>query len=274
MLRVVIVEDEEIIRNGLVYSFDWLSRGCVVVGAAESGAGGMRLIESETPELVIVDINMPGMGGIEMIEQARQCHNFKSIIITGYSDFAYAKKAIALDVVEYLLKPVDEAELVRALEKVRLLVARERLLSGVADKTKTNQERRRVDLDNWLINKRNLSRYVRAAIEIIIEKYAENISVALIAHELDVSVSYLSRKFKEETNQTILEILHKYRVQKTLEIFQSGKLHLYEAAEQAGFSDYKQFSVVFKKHVGVSPKAFVVNAHLSVKRNRSSEQNR
>ena len=117
MYRVLIVEDEDIIRKGLAYTMDWMGMGCTIVGEAANGQEGLEKIEELKPDIVVADIMMPVIDGIEMIRIARQKFNFKSIILTSYADFDYAKKAIDLDVSAYLLKPVDEDELIKNVDK-------------------------------------------------------------------------------------------------------------------------------------------------------------
>ena len=111
MLRVLIAEDEDIIRKGLVYTTDWLSMDCVVVAEAANGQEGLEKILECRPDVVIADICMPFLDGIEMIKRAAETVHFKSILLTSYADFEYARRAIDARVCEYLLKPVDEEQL-------------------------------------------------------------------------------------------------------------------------------------------------------------------
>ena len=102
MLRVLIAEDEDMIRKGLVYTTDWLSMGCVVVAEASDGKDGYEKILECRPDVVITDICMPFMDGIEMIKKASKQVKFKSILLTSYADFEYARRAIEARVCEYI----------------------------------------------------------------------------------------------------------------------------------------------------------------------------
>ena len=108
--RVLVVEDEEVIRKGLIMSIDFEGLNCVLIGEASNGEEGAMLIKERKPDIVITDVTMPLMNGIEMIEQTLD-YNYTSIIISGYNEFTYAKKAIRLGVCDYLLKPIDKKEL-------------------------------------------------------------------------------------------------------------------------------------------------------------------
>ncbi|MEK4652691.1 response regulator [Niallia sp. FSL W8-0954] len=120
MKKVLIVDDEPVIREGLPYIIDWQEYGFEIVGAAQNGKEGIKLINEYQPDLVITDIRMPEMDGLEMIQTAqKRGETFYSIILSGYSEFTYAQKAIRLGTVSYLLKPIDEDELTDILLGIR-----------------------------------------------------------------------------------------------------------------------------------------------------------
>ena len=96
MYKVLIVEDEDIIRKGLMFMVNWQQAGCVVAGEAADGLEGLEKIRETRPDIVIVDINMPVMDGLEMLEKSIQEYGYDAIIVSGYSEFEYARKAITL----------------------------------------------------------------------------------------------------------------------------------------------------------------------------------
>ena len=116
MLKVLLVEDENLIRRGLAFQMNWTDVGCVLVGEAASGEEGLEQIEALHPDIVITDIRMQDMDGLDMIRRGQEICSFRSIILSGYSEFDYAQKAIRLGVLEYLLKPVDKDRLSAALD--------------------------------------------------------------------------------------------------------------------------------------------------------------
>ena len=119
MHTVLIVDDEPVVREGLAYIIDWQAAGFEIIGSASNGLEGLEKIKEFLPDVVLTDVKMPEMDGIEMVRFA--CENGlrrEFIILSGYSDFSYAKEAISLGVSDYLLKPVDEQELLEALERI------------------------------------------------------------------------------------------------------------------------------------------------------------
>jgi len=120
MLKVLIVDDEPFVREGLVELINWNELGFTVCDTAHNGKDGLDKIIKYEPEVVVIDIRMPGLSGIEVIKAANDLKlTCQFIILSGYSDFQYAKESISLGVRAYLLKPVDEDELKDVVQKVR-----------------------------------------------------------------------------------------------------------------------------------------------------------
>ncbi|PHV69969.1 DNA-binding response regulator [Sporanaerobium hydrogeniformans] len=259
MLKVLIVEDEDMIRKGLIHTMDWTNMECTVVGEAGNGQEGLERIKELMPDIVFTDIIMPKMTGIEMLELAKGFVDFKSVILTSYSEFGYAQKAINLKVSDYLLKPIDEEELLKVVEKIRKEINEKRTYSELLEKTKDKSKMQLVDLDIYIQQKEASNPYVEKAITAIKENYSTKLSIEAVADTLGVSSSYLSRKFKEETAQTFLEMLHKYRLQKAIELLGQGSYRVYEVSDMTGFSEYKNFCAIFKKYTGMAPTEFAKN---------------
>lgn len=250
MLKVLIVEDEDIIRRGLVYTMDWLAMDCMVIGDAPNGKEGLRLLAERKPDLVITDIIMPEMGGIEMLEAAarQELDGFKSIVLTSYADFAYARQALRLRVFDYLLKPVDEDALRKAVESAR---------ESMASPPRNTAQDTLIDWNRYLGGDMRQNAYVAKVLRKIRDRYQEKLAIESIADELEVSQSYLSRKLKEATAHTFLELLAKQRIQKAICLLKKGTYRVYEVSELVGFSDYKRFCAVFKKYTRTSPREFI-----------------
>lgn len=119
-MDVLIIDDESIVRAGIKNIIDWESYGFKICGEADNGEDGLRKIIELNPDLVLLDIKMPGMYGVDVAKQAREKgYTGKIIILSGYSDFEYAHDAIKSGVDAYLLKPIDEDELIEAITRVK-----------------------------------------------------------------------------------------------------------------------------------------------------------
>lgn len=120
MLKVLIVDDEAVVRRGIVLGIDWASLGCAVVGEAANGEEGLAAAERYSPNLIITDVRMPHMDGIEMMRVLRERGSTAHVIVlTAYNDFDYARSALRFGAADYLLKPFRDQELVAAIERVR-----------------------------------------------------------------------------------------------------------------------------------------------------------
>ncbi|HOV37491.1 MAG TPA: response regulator, partial [Spirochaetales bacterium] len=125
-IPVLIVDDEYLIRSLIRNAVDWEKLGFQIVGEAEDGEQALQLIEQFKPRLLIVDINIPFLNGIELSIQVHLRYPYiKIIILTGYEEFQYAQKAIQAGVLNYLLKPLDTEEFQKSLEQAKDLILEE-----------------------------------------------------------------------------------------------------------------------------------------------------
>lgn len=241
MLKVLIVDDEAVVRRGIVLGIDWAARGCVLAGEAANGEEGLAAAERYSPSLIITDVRMPRMDGIEMLSKLRErgCRAHV-ILLTAYSDFAYAQSALKLGADDYLLKPFRNEELVAAVDKVR------------------QKEREPATLSPALpLVKGDKSKYVLQALQYIATHYAdEDISITAIAQELNVSEGHLSHIFKKETGYTVINYLTQYRVHQAMELLKDCRRKVYEVANAVGYRDVTYFGSTFKKLVGMSPSEY------------------
>jgi two-component system response regulator YesN len=248
-LKVLIVEDEELIRNEITLTTPWEDFSCRVVGTAENGLDGEQLIRELLPDIVITDIRMPGQNGIEMLKKAMPP---AAIILSGHSDFDYAKQAIQLGVKDYLLKPVDDTEFYKSLKKVV-----EKLLSVRTEEIQRADSRLNIqDIIEYKPAGNKQDYYIEKAREFIRSNYAEDISLRDASQYIGITESYLSRLFKSKMNFSFLEYLKDYRIKKALELMKDQGRRINEVARDTGFRDMSYFSSVFKKHTGMSPSQY------------------
>lgn len=249
MIRILIAEDEEIIRSGLLYTIDWLSMNAVVVASAATGTEGLEKIKSLLPDIVITDIKMPGMSGLDMIAEAQKGKiDFIPILLTSYSDFNYAKSAIALRVFDYLLKPVDEEKIKEVVSKAKEQLEKNRIAQKAEHAENTHGAP-----SQFLPPLMSDNPYIASCLSAIEQDYAGHPNIETLAETLKVSASYLSRLFKKHTSMTFLDFLNTYRIQKAVSLLSDQKYRVYEIASMTGFSSYKRFYEVFKSYAGFPP---------------------
>lgn len=141
LYKVVIVDDEPMIREGLRTLIDWESLGFTVVSTAKNGIEAFKKYNQEHLDLMIVDIRMPEMDGLSLLGKIRQENTaIHFLILSGYAEFDYAKQAMASHVEDYLLKPLDEAELIEALKKIRIKL----------DKSKEKDQLTHLEKEKWM----------------------------------------------------------------------------------------------------------------------------
>lgn len=245
MTRVLIVDDEKYVRMGIKSETDWPLIGCEVVGEAANGIEGLEAAETLRPDLVISDIRMPKMDGIEMAEKIiEKSPKTKVIFLTAYNEFEYARQAIRIGVSDYLLKPFQDGELEGSIQRLLHL--------------HPNAPASSAELEEQLIPLRKKeevsNRYVQTAIEYIENNYVDQgFSITKLAESMSVSEGHISRLFKSETDQSINNYLTRYRIKKAMDYLKDVNVKVYEVAEKVGYSDIAYFSNTFKKLVGKTP---------------------
>lgn len=247
MLKVLVVDDELFVRKGIVLETDWTALGCMVVAEAGNGQEGLDAAHKYDPDLIICDIRMPKMDGIEMLRTLRsEGSRVKVIFLTAYGEFEYAQNAIRLLASDYLLKPFEDGELEAAVKKIQ---------------TEIEVEHKRSQEDGGIaplkLKSGDKSKYVMEAIRYISEHYNdETISVGTIAESLGLSEGHLSRMFKKETDYTVMAYLTQFRIHTAMKLLTDCRHKVYEVAEMVGYHDITHFSTTFKKIVGVSPSEY------------------
>lgn len=264
MINILIVEDEEIIRKGLVYTIDWVSMDAIIVASCENGQVGLEKIRELKPDVVITDIKMPVLDGLSMIQTAKEEGlEFLPVVLTSYSDFDYARKSITLNVFDYLLKPISDEKLKDVMKRARSQieeVRKNRQAAQLVSSGAVSNSESTVVLNTSVTNP-----YVKYALEKIESSWKEHISIETIAGELHISSSYLSRVFKKECAKTFLDFLNRFRIQKAVELLMTNKYRVYEVAEMTGFSDYKRFYETFKEYTSIAPTDFQKGAGCVIK---------
>lgn len=240
MYRVVLIDDEKIIVDGLTRVIKWADYNCEVVGAAYDAAGGAALIRRLKPHIVFTDIKMPDQDGLTMLAGLKsEFPEMQIAVLTGYRDFNYAQEAIKLGVTRFLLKPSKMDELHEALSAMK-----ERLNKLPPDAAAGE--------DEPCLDRHAGSFIVNQATAYIEEHYAQKLTLQEVADKCYVSQWHLSKLINKYTGNTFYELLNNVRIEKAKALLNDPKLKIGDIVDMVGYSDAAHFSRVFKRIVGVS----------------------
>ena len=261
MLRLIIADDEEFIRRGLM-SLKWDEHGIQVVYAARNGFEVLDFLKEDTADILLTDIRMPGMTGLELSRQALElCPEMKVILLTGYGEFEYAQEAVKTGVFDYVLKPSTPGEIFACAEAAKTRILEEQ-------KKKREMELILKELDHYAAlsatgqilatepDTESEEVLTKTILRYLTSHYAENVTLSALAEVTHFNTDYLSRYIKQKTGQNFLSILTGIRISHAAKLLISTDLKNYEVAERVGIHDERYFVQVFKKTYGMTPSQF------------------
>lgn len=242
-MKLLIADDEKIIRQGLE-QLDWKSIGITEVMTADNGLEALKIISSFHPNIILTDIRMPGLDGLQLAKELSE-HKMdcKLIILSGYGTFEYARQAIASGVFEYLLKPSNPSEILDAVFRGKRELECT-LLSKYRDNLKQESE------EIFLTEEVSTSKIILNYLE---EHYMEDISLTSLAEYTHFSPTYLSRLIKKNTSYNFTKLLGLMRMLKAAELLSATELKIYVICEKIGINDQRYFSQLFRKTFGKTP---------------------
>ena len=237
-LKVLLVDDEIMIREGFKQLFDWGSHDCQVVGEAADGMEALGKIDSLRPDIVIMDINIPIMNGLKVIQLSRVKHpNIAFVIVSGYDDFSYCQQALRLQITDYILKPVNYEEFGTCIDNLKISLYERRVSQTPEPEA---QEERTIT---------SITRYLQ-------EHMGDDVSLSILAEEFHLNPQYISQLFKSEIGVGFLAYLTGIRMERAKKLLLTTDLPVAEVAEQCGYGDYRVFTKVFKKNENVTPSQY------------------
>ena len=253
MLSVVVEEDNYPVRKGLVHCIKEHLPLFEVVGEAADGVSGQETILQLRPEIVLTDIRLPGISGLKLIDEVQKVYNPRFIVISGYSEFEYAREALRLGVLAYLTKPINETELASTLRNAASHICGNSFVNIASilrlPPDDPNAQKQR-------LSGRKQSYHVQQALQHIHIHFAEYESVSDIAEALGLSASYLGKLFKDEMTFTIHEYRMNYRIAKAVEMMANPQYKIYEVARRVGIENQRYFSHLFKRSMGMTPNEY------------------
>lgn len=247
---ILIAEDEQRTREGLRRTLESWSAGKFRVLAAENGIEALRMAEQYPIHLLITDIKMPGIDGLELIEKLQEREDRPVVIlISGYAEFEYARTALRFGVMNYLLKPLEKNKLVQEVEKA-LKMEEDRKKRDLLEKI---VDRKLLDLKQ---QEPQLNPAVREAMNYVEEHLQVSFGLKEVASHVHMNSSYFSVLFKEQTGMKFSEYLTRRRMQKAKELLVRTRMPVAEVAEKVGYQTARYFIKLFKEAEGISPSVY------------------
>lgn len=253
-MKLLIADDELVIRRGLL-TLDWKSIGITEVYSARNGTEVKELLLAESIDLAIFDIKMPGMSGLDLAGMIKEnSMDTAVILLTGFSDFEYARQALHFNVYEYMLKPFRPREILETVARVKKLLEQKRYQARVlrAYEDTTGAFDTITQVRNHFYR---ASQLTSDLLQDLAKNFDQQISLEELAEKYHFSVAYLSRKIKQETGYSYMDILKAIRLMNAAQLLLEGE-KVNQACMKAGFRDQRYFSQVFRGAFGCSPSDF------------------
>jgi two-component system response regulator YesN len=245
MYKLAIVDDETEIRNGLCNYFPWQQLGFTVVSQLENGLQVLEYLKDQTVDVILCDIKMPFMNGLELAKEL-QCRNstVKIIFLSGYREFDYAREALQYGVKDYIVKPTKYDELIKVFSRIKADLDREKLVPATPQVYSKTPEG---------------CNYNEKIIAIVKNYLNENYQTATLedaAKLIHMNPFYLSKFFKDKTGENFSDCLISVRMNKAAQLLNDIAFKTYEISELVGYSNPKNFTRTFKRYFGKTPKDF------------------
>ncbi len=236
MYRLVIVDDERKILDGIRDIFPWKEIGFEVVGSFTNGKDVLNFVEREQPDVVLTDIRMPDMDGLELTRRLQVYSNLRVVIFSSYAEYKYMREALKLNVTDYLLKPINYSDLLNCFGKIK---------EELDEEGRSAQPEEGSYYENMV-----------AMVDSYLEKDFQRASLSEAAEQVGISASYLSRIYKEHKGIGFMERLNSIRMKKAGEMLMNPTFKGYEIAYLVGYDSPKNFTRAFKSYYHVTPRDY------------------
>lgn len=260
MINTIIADDEPLIRNGMKEIVDWNSMGYHLIGVAKDGIDALEFIEQEDVHVLITDIRMPFLDGLELIKIVKKLHpDIYCVLLTSYAEFQYAKQAIDLGAYSYVIKPVDINEfqsiLLNIKEDFEKLNNRNKYISNLELYIQQLEHSQNESLFSTQSSDAGLLDLGEAY---ILKHYCEkDFSLSAVAQHIGFEPTYFSKLFKQKYKIGFLNYIISLRIEKAKRLLGTGLYTASSVCEMIGYENYSHFSSLFKKKVGISPSKYV-----------------
>lgn len=250
-MRIVLIDDEDVIRKGMIYLLEQLDMDITVVAEARNGQDGLNKIELLQPDYAFIDIRMPVMDGLQLVQELHErkiSPKTKSVIITAHSEFEFAQKAVRYGVSDFLLKPLDEEVLLDLFLRLGALKQAEPVITATIG----------VDLIRQIISRKQVTNPVIIEMMLYIGKnYMKSLKLSDLADAFHVTPSYISSLFKKTLDENFVNFLNDIRIELSKRSLEQGQYKINEIAFMVGYNNITYFDRVFKTRTSMTPNEYM-----------------
>ncbi|MEK3724464.1 response regulator transcription factor [Paenibacillus sp. FSL H8-0034] len=250
-MRIVLIDDEDVIRKGMIYLLEQLDMDITVVAEARNGQDGLNKIELLQPDYAFIDIRMPVMDGLQLVQELHErkiSPKTKSVIITAHSEFEFAQKAVRYGVSDFLLKPLDEEVLLDLFLRLGALKQAEPVITATIG----------VDLIRQIISRKQVTNPVIIEMMLYIGKnYMKSLKLSDLADAFHVTPSYISSLFKKTLDENFVNFLNDIRIELSKRLLEQGQYKINEIAFMVGYNNITYFDRVFKTRTSMTPNEYM-----------------
>jgi YesN/AraC family two-component response regulator len=215
--------------------------GFEVSAVLSNGREAIEYVLAHAPDVILTDIRMPDVSGLDIAEFVASSDTSTLVVfLSAHRDFEYARLAIRHNVIDYLVKPVSIDAVKELFSRIHTRLENERRLA-IQDEVQRGESERLI---------------IRQAKAYIVDHMTEEISLAKLSEEFELSPVYFSRLFKQETGANYVDFLVQTRIEKAKELLSDPTKRIYEVSHAVGYQNEKYFSRVFRNHVGRTPSEF------------------
>jgi len=249
---LVIIDDEEVIRNGISRFGNWESLGFSVRATFEDGKEALEYLLENNIDAILTDIRMVEVSGLDLVERLSELKpGIYVVIMSGYQEFEYARRALQSRVYDYLLKPIEMETLYQTFSSLHTQIREDR-------KSMISRISPQVEQCGPTGDKGNYTRTIIEKTKIFVEEhYNEDISLKEVSQNVGLSSVYFCRLYKDLTGINFLNQLTNLRMKKAEELLKSRKYKIYEISKLVGYGNAKYFSRVFKRYTGITPSEYL-----------------
>lgn len=249
MYKILIVDDDEALRFVYRKMTVWAEQGFEIAKESSNGRDALEILKQDTFDVVITDIRMPIVDGIEMLRKMREKGIMTyTILLSSYNEFEYARQAMILGASDFVVKPVKKEELAEALNRAR------RYLDSSGEKEQMLEQIKNIFLEKGIDYQNNS--FFREICEYVLEHMKENVTMEMVAEHMGYNKDYFGKTCQQKTGYTFKKLMNGMKMEYAKMLLKKTSDKTYEISEKLGYAAPDYFTKVFKEETGMTPSMY------------------